>query len=149
MLDTFQPLVDAVHGVALDDPQAACAELTRRLDPAGPAGLALADALKALLEEGKICDRGEAPVRYSRAAKASLETSQLSVDTVLMCGPGPRHRHPTGEASFAIAIDGEPLFDGQAPGWVVLPPDSVHTPTVEGGTMLIVYLLPDGKMEFL
>jgi hypothetical protein len=37
---------------------------------------------------------------------------------------------------------------GEPPGWVVEPPGSVHVPTVAGGTMLIVYLLPRGEIEF-
>jgi hypothetical protein len=38
---------------------------------------------------------------------------------------------------------------GQGPGWVVEAPGSQHVPTVAGGTMLIVYLLPQGRIEFL
>ena len=47
------------------------------------------------------------------------------------------------------AVDGSPTFEGEPPGWVVLEPGSTHVPTVAGGTMLIVYLLPHGEMEFL
>jgi hypothetical protein len=32
---------------------------------------------------------------------------------------------------------------------VVEPPGSEHVPTVAGGRMLIVYLLPQGEIEFL
>ena len=149
MLETFKPLLDAASGVDLSDPAAACATLNSRLDPFGGEGQAVTMALVALLESGAICDRGELPVRWSRAAKPSEETLGFSIDTVLMNGAGPRHRHPKGEANFCVALEGEPTFDGQGPGWVVLAPDSVHVPTVEGGTMLIVYLLPDGAMEFL
>ena len=51
--------------------------------------------------------------------------------------------------NFCVALDGEPRFEDQPPGWVVLPPESTHVPRVEGGTMLIVYLLPGGEIEFL
>ena len=34
-------------------------------------------------------------------------------------------------------------------GWVVESPGSEHVPTVEGGRMLIVYLLPEGAIEFV
>jgi Domain of unknown function (DUF4863) len=149
MLDNFRPLFEAASGLDLTDPVAARDELNRRLDPASEAGVAVADALKALLAEGAICDRGELPVRWSRAAKPSEDSAGFSIDTVLMNGAGPRHRHPKGEANFCISMEGEPTFEGQPAGWVVLPPDSVHVPTVAGGTMLIVYLLPDGAMEFL
>ena len=48
-----------------------------------------------------------------------------------------------------FAWDGEPSFDGCAPGWAVFAPDSVHVPEVLGGTMLILYLLPDGEVEWV
>ena len=148
MLDTFRPLFDAAAGVALADPAAARAELERRLDPRGEAALAVAGALKSLLAEGRIADRGEPPVRWSRVAKAGPETRDLSIDVVCMEGPGPRHLHPNGEVNFCVALSGHPRFDGQEPGWVVFPPGSAHVPTVAGGSMLIVYLLPGGRIEF-
>ena len=53
-----------------------------------------------------------------------------------------------GEVNYCVALEGEPRFDGHAPGWVVMPPGSGHVPTVSGGRMLIVYLLPKGQIEF-
>ena len=149
MLETFHPLCRAVSGVDLTDAAAAEAELTRRLDPAGPEGRRIAAEMKQLLEQGEVANRGELPVRWGRVSKATDETLDLSIDVVLMTGAGPKHRHPNGEVSFAIALDGDPRFDGKPEGWVVLPTDSVHVPTVEGGTMLIAYFLPQGAMEFL
>ena len=149
MLDTFRPLLDAARGLDLSDPEAARAELARRFDPAGPRAAELKRGLEELLEAGRIAHKGELPVRFSRAAKPSPETDDHSIDVVLMTGPGPRHRHPGGEIDYCIALEGEPTFDGQPPGWVVYGPDSVHVPTVAGGTMLIVYLLPGGGIEFL
>jgi hypothetical protein len=148
MIDTFRPLLEAANGLELTDIDAARAELTRRFDPAGPDGTALAGALGKLLDEGSIADRGEPPVRWSRVAKAGDATLDFSIDVVHMNGPGPRHTHPQGEVNFCIALDGSPTFDGQPPGWVVFPPGSSHVPTVAGGTMLIVYLLPQGAIEF-
>ncbi len=149
MLATFQPLLDAAQGLDLSDPKAARETLQQRFDPTGPAAKALNQALIGLLEEGKICENGEMPVRWGRVTKATPESGDHSIDVVLMNGPGPRHRHPNGEIDYCIAMDGEPTFDGQPAGWVVFGPDSVHIPTVAGGTMLIVYLLPQGAMEFL
>ena len=48
-----------------------------------------------------------------------------------------------------VPLAGRPTFDGRGAGWVVLPPGSVHVPTVAGGEMLVVYLLPEGAIEFL
>ncbi len=149
MLETFQPLLDAADGVDLSDAASAEAELTKRFDPTGDDAAKLNAALRALLDEGRIADRGELPVKWGRVAKADPATRGFSIDVVHMNGPGPRHKHPKGEVDYCIALDGEPTFDGRPPGWVVLPEGSVHVPTVAGGRMLIVYLLPDGAMEFL
>lgn len=149
MIQTFRLLLDAARGVDLSDPVAAQQELAKRFDPTGIAAQALNAELRKLLDAGEIAGRGELPVRWGRAAKPSEETYDFSIDVVHMTGAGPRHRHPAGEVDYCVALDGEPTFDGQAPGWVVFSPDSVHVPTVAGGAMLIVYLLPGGAMEFL
>lgn len=149
MLETFQPLLDAAHGLDLTDPAAAEAALCAKLDPEGETASALRETLRRLLKEGAIASRGELPVRWGRVAKASEESRGFSIDVVLMNGAGPEHRHPAGEVNYCIALEGNPTFDGAPPGWVVKPPDSTHVPTVEGGTMLIVYLLPEGAIEFL
>ena len=148
MLDTFRPLLEAARELDLKDPRAAEAALTSRLDPEGVEAGRVREALLALLEEGRIADRGEPPVRWGRVAKATEETGGLSIDVVHMSGPGPRHRHPKGEIDYCISLEGRPTFDGRPAGWVVYGPESTHVPTVEGGTMLIVYLLPDGEISF-
>ncbi len=148
MLNTFRPLLDAARGLDLTDPVAAQAELTRRFDPRGAGAATLNRDLVALLDERKIADRGEPPVRWSRVAKSTPDTSDFSIDAVDMNGPGPHHAHPSGEVNWCIALDGDPRFDGRPAGWVVMPPGSAHVPTVSGGRMLIVYLLPGGKIEF-
>ena len=148
MIDTFRPLCDAAAGLDLSDPKSARSELERRFDPRGESARALEADLKALLAQGKIADRGEAPVKYGRVAKAGPPTRDLSIDVVCMSAPGPRHVHPNGEVNYCLALDGDPRFDGQPAGWVVFPPGSAHVPTVEGGTMLIVYLLPGGAIRF-
>mgnify|MGYP002037742843 CR=1 FL=1 len=109
----------------------------------------LRESLERATTAGDICDRGEPPVRYSRLWKGTEETHGVSADCVLMTGPGPRHRHPNGEVNLCFRVDGEPTFDGHPEGWVVLPPDSTHVPTVAGGEMFILYLLPGGAIEFL
>lgn len=148
MLDTFRPLLRAAQDLDLADPSAARVELVRRFDPSGQEAEKMHGELKALLAQGRIAGNGEMPVRWGRVAKATAETLGFSIDVVLMDGAGPRHRHPNGEVNYCLAIDGEPRFEGQAPGWVVMPPGSSHVPAVAGGTMLIVYLLPEGAIEF-
>lgn len=148
MLESFRPLLAAASGVDLAHPLLAQAELARRFDPHGTAARALNRALVALLDERKIADRGELPVRWSRVSKATPESADFSIDAVDMNGPGPHHVHPNGEVNWCVALEGDPRFDGQPAGWVVMPPGSGHVPTVSGGRMLIVYLLPGGKIEF-
>ena len=148
MIDTLRPLIDAARGVDLGSPEVARRELEARFDPNGPAGRKLVEELVLLLEAGRIAERGALPVRFGRVAKASAATDDFSIDVVLMNGAGPAHRHPQGEVNFCIGLEGEPRFDGEPPGWVVLPPGSRHVPSVENGTMLIVYLLPKGEIEF-
>ena len=81
--------------------------------------------------------------------KAGEATLGYSIDVVHMTGAGPMHRHPNGEVNYCVPLEGQPKFDGQEPGWVVFPPESRHVPTVSGGGMLIVYLLPEGAIEFI
>lgn len=149
MIEEFRPLIDAVKGVDLTDPGAARAELEARFSSTAPEAIALNRRLLTLLEEGQLAQRGELPVRYGRVTKALPESDGYSIDVVVMNGPGPLHRHPNGEANYCVALEGSPTFMGQPPGWVVEPPGSQHVPTVEGGKMLIVYLLPEGAIEFV
>jgi hypothetical protein len=39
-------------------------------------------------------------------------------------------------------------FDGRPAGWLVYGPDTSHSPTVAQGSALILYLLPEGAIEF-
>lgn len=148
LLETFRPLIDAADGLDLSRPDVAADVLRRRFDPRGAAADALNARLIELLDAGRIAERGELPVKWGRVTKATPESKDQSIDVVHMNGPGPHHRHPGGEVNYCVALEGEPRFDGQSPGWVVMPPGSAHVPTVSGGRMLIVYLLPGGQIEF-
>lgn len=149
MLETFQPLIDASKGLDLTDPAAAEALLEERFPAGSEAALALNAKLRELYEAGEIANNGEPPMTWGRVTKATEESSDFSIDVVCMNGPGPKHRHPKGEIDYCVALEGEPTFDGRAPGWVVLGEGSVHIPTAAGGVMLIVYLLPEGAFEFV
>jgi hypothetical protein len=147
-IETFRPLLEAARGIDLSNPEAAQQELASRFDPAGEAAGELRAALIDLLDEGSIAENGEMPVKWGRVSKAGAETGDYSIDVVLMNGAGPRHTHPTGEIDYCIPMEGEPTFEGCASGWVVMAVGSTHVPEVENGTMLIVYLLPGGQIEF-
>lgn len=139
----------AAAAVDVADPAAARAALARAYPADGPAARALGAALQAAVADGRVCDRGEPSLRWSRLAKASPATRDFSIDLVWMSAPGPEHVHPRGEINLCWAVEGAPRFDGQPPGWVVFPPGSRHVPTVTGGRMLIAYFLPGGAMEFV
>jgi hypothetical protein len=147
-VDAFRPLIDAAKGLDLESPAAAVAELNARFDPRGAEAQALRSQLIDLLDQGAIAQNGELPVKWGRAAKATPESDDFSVDVVLMNGAGPRHTHPAGEVNYCIPLEGTPTFEGCGQGWVVMPVGSTHVPAVENGTMLIVYLLPGGAIEF-
>lgn len=149
MLDRLQPMLDFCAKLDLSDPSAAEQALENAFPFSGEPVQGVAEAMRAGVADGSICHMGEDPVRYSRVLKPSDQTHGFSADAVLMTAPGPRHRHPQGEIDLCFAEDGAPTFDGNAPGWTVYPPDSTHVPSVRGGKMLILYLLPGGEIEFL
>jgi hypothetical protein len=97
------------------------------------------------VEDGWLVPREASPTcRFGRLVK---DLDGYAVDCVLMSGQALGHTHPQGEVNIALAWEGDdPRFDGHPPGWVVFPPGSHHVPTVTGGTMLFVYLLPGGEV---
>ncbi len=145
----LQPLLRFAAILDLGDRAAALEALEAEFPFAGAWVQGLGALMKAGVEGGSLCDRGELPVRFSRVFKAGEASEGFSADAVLMTGPGPRHEHPAGEIDLCFALDGAPRFDGHAAGWVVYGPGSEHVPTVSGGTMVILYLLPGGAIRFL
>jgi hypothetical protein len=110
-------------------------------------------ALKAACEtgvaEGWLCNRVGGGIRYGRVFKPSADLAGFSVDVVDMQDiAGPHHAHPLGEIDLILPQEGDALFDGHAAGWVVMPPGSAHRPTVSQGRALVLYLLPQGQIDF-
>jgi hypothetical protein len=100
-------------------------------------------------EEGWICEREMSGIRFGRVVKPGGVAGKFSIDVVRMKDvKGPHHVHPGGEIGMIIPIAGDPKFDGMGRGWYVDPPGSEHWPTVEGGEAYVLYLLPDGAIEF-
>jgi hypothetical protein len=117
------------------------------------AGSATYSALKASCEagvaEGWLCDREGGGIRYGRIFKPADDLQGFSVDVVDMTDiAGPHHTHPLGEIDLVMPQDGEATFDGRPAGWVVCPPGSAHRPTVRQGRALVLYLLPQGQIQF-
>jgi hypothetical protein len=101
------------------------------------------------LDEGWLCQHEAGGIRYGRVFKPAADLHGFSVDVVDMDDViGPHHRHPSGEIDLVMPLDEAARFDGHAAGWVVYEPGSAHHPTVSQGRALVLYLLPDGRIEF-
>lgn len=111
------------------------------------------------VEEGWLCNRGEAHARFSRLAKPTPETHDLSIDVVSLIGDAVEHTHPRGEVTIGFRASdaqaqsddergGAPQFDGRGTGWVFLAPGSRHVPRVKGHRMNLVYFLPGGAVQW-
>ena len=110
---------------------------------------ALKTSCQAGVANGWLCNREGGGIRYGRIFKPTPELHGFSVDVVDMNDiVGPHHVHPLGEIDLVMPIQGEALFDGRPAGWVVKAPGSAHCPTVSRGRALVLYLLPEGRIEF-
>jgi hypothetical protein len=99
--------------------------------------------------EGWLCDREGGGIRYGRVFKAEDALHRFSVDVVDMQDiAGPHHSHPNGEIDLIMPIEGGATFDERPAGWCVYPPGSAHHPTVASGRALVLYLLPEGQIQF-
>lgn len=129
------------------------AELDAWLNREHGAGSATYAALNASCEagvaEGWLCNREGGGIRYGRIFKPADDLHGFSVDVVDMTDiAGPHHVHPNGEIDLHMPLGGDATFDGRPAGWVVMPPGSAHRPTVAAGRALVLYLLPQGAIEF-
>ena len=135
----------------------------RPLDPAldawlnaehGPASATYSGLMQACRDgvaEGWLCNREGGGIRYGRIFKPAPELHGFSVDVVDMQDvKGPHHTHPSGEIDLIMPMDGHAgaTFNGRPAGWLVCEPGSAHHPTVAGGRALVLYLLPDGRIDF-
>jgi len=107
------------------------------------------EACKAAIAAGWMCNREAGGIRFGRVVKPGPVTHGFSVDVVEMNAcRGPHHRHPKGEIDMIMPLDAQAAFDGAGRGWLVYPPGHAHSPTVTGGRAIVLYLLPEGAIEF-
>jgi len=152
-MDDLYPLLEPVSRLVetldLNDTEAAEAALEAAFPSTGTAVQAMESHTRAGVDAGRICHRGEDGMRFSRMVKPEADVAGCSIDAVYMRdSSGPRHTHTNGEVCLCYHDDDTAIFDGRRSTWMVLPPGSTHTPTVENGSMLIVYWLPDGAVEW-
>jgi len=149
--DTFRQQIAALTlrlaGRPLDD--ALDAWLNAECGPESAVYRELRASCQAGVAEGWLCQREGGGIRYGRIFKPAPELHGYSVDVVDMADiAGPHHVHPEGEIDLVMPVDGDARFDGRPAGWLVMPPGSAHRPTVSQGRALVLYLLPNGKIDF-
>jgi hypothetical protein len=157
LLTLLQPVLDKVAELApakRDQPDSARA-LVSALDEAfpydGEVAQSIGEEIRRGIDEGWLCNKGDDNAKFSRLAKPSPQTHNLSIDIVSLQGPALEHTHPAGEVTLGFPSKGhtaEARFDGHPPGWVFKEPGSRHVPTVEGGRMDLIYFLPGGAVEW-
>jgi len=141
------PIMDHIGAKPLDADL--IADLNATYPAGGPVFNGVFDACKKAIEAGWMCNREGGGIKYGRVMKPAPETHGLSVDVVDMQDvKGPHHRHPKGEIDMIMPLTPDAKFDGHGAGWFVYGPDTAHHPTVSDGRALVLYLLPDGAIEF-
>ncbi|MCA8940241.1 MAG: DUF4863 family protein [Planctomycetes bacterium] len=149
LLESLGPILQRLATIDTSNAEAAMATLNQEF----PIGSERIQLLRKLFAQGKaegwLCDREAGSSRFSRVAKSAPEVQGFSIDAVELTGAGVWHKHTEGEIDLCFASKGDaPTFDGHSEGWVVFPPQSEHVPTVDGGTMDILYFLPNGAVEW-
>ena len=123
--------------------------LNREHGPQSETYRRLAAGCRAGVAAGWLCNREAGGIRYGRVFKPADDLHGFSVDVVDMNEiAGPHHAHPNGEIDLIMPLDPDARFDGRPAGWLVCPPGSAHRPTVSGGRSLVLYLLPEGRIDF-
>jgi hypothetical protein len=149
--DAFEATLAALTGGigtrALDE------QLENWLNETYPADGTTFRKLASLVEQGAsqgwLCQREADGIRFGRAIKPGETAGRFSVDVVRMDNiVGPHHVHTTGEIGMIIPINSSACFDGKGRGWYVYGPGSSHAPAVTDGAAYVLYLLPDGAIEF-
>jgi hypothetical protein len=142
--DLIQTLTSAVAGKTLD--KALATEMNATFPMDSDIVKNIQAACEAAIADGWMCGQEYGGIKFGRVIK---DIDGFSVDVVHMADVvGPHHRHPKGEIDLIMPIEGDAKFDNHGAGWVVYGPGSAHNPTVTDGTALVLYLLPDGEIEF-
>ena len=146
--DLIKPVTDLVSDSKIDT--ALAEELNRQFPPGGEAFDSIEKACHAAVEAGWMCANGdEGGPRWGRVIEFGPETGGLSIDVVdLTDWVGSHHSHPKGEVCMVLPMTPNAKFNGVPRGWCAYEPGSAHHPTVSDGRALVLYMLPDGEIEF-
>ena len=149
--EQFGELIAEITAFLADKPVDAnlAAALNQRFPATGETFRRIREACDQAIAAGWMCAREHGGIRYGRVIDAGPDTHGFSVDVVHMNDlKGPYHRHPGGEIDLVMPLDPDAKFDGHGAGFCVYGPDSAHYPTVRGGAALVLYLLPEGAIDF-
>lgn len=149
--NAFQDLIARLTDEIADIPLGAPLEayLNAEHGPGSDVYEAIFDACRTGVKEGWMCNRENGGIRYGRVLKATDATHGFSVDVVDMDNVvGPHHVHPKGEIDLIMPLTEGARFDSCPAGWCVYEPGSGHKPTVTEGRALVLYLLPQGAIDF-
>ena len=145
--DMIAEITETIAGLPLDKSLEAL--LNERFPADGQAFGAIAQACRDAAAAGWMCEREHGGIRFGRVIKPGPETHGFSVDVVDMDDVvGPHHAHPNGEIDMIMPQEGEARFDGHPAGWLVYGAGTAHKPTVSNGRAFVLYLLPEGAIEF-
>ena len=149
--EQFQQLIAGLTSeIASMAPDAKLADyLNSRHGAGSPLYADIFAACRAGVAEGWMCKYEGGGIRYGRVIKATDATHGYSVDVVDMENiAGPHHIHPNGEIDLIMPLTEGAQFDNHPAGWCVYGAGSAHAPTVTAGRALVLYLLPQGAIEF-
>jgi len=125
------------------------AELNRAFPAGGETFRAIERACHDGIAAGVLCTQGGGNRRFGRVFEPDDALARLSVDVVDITSlVGNHHNHPTGEIDLVLPVDTKARFDGRGAGWLVYGPGSGHRPTVVDGRAVILYLLPEGRIDW-
>jgi hypothetical protein len=145
--DLISPITNRLQGRSLD--QGLETELNQTFPADGEVFQSIYTACRDAIKAGWMCNREAGGIKFGRVIKPEANLHGYSVDVVEMDDTkGPHHRHPNGEIDMIMPLTSAAKFDGRGAGWLVYGPDSAHYPTVSEGKALVLYLLPQGAIEF-
>jgi len=147
----FEALVGRIAGEIADMPVDAAMEaaLNARFGISSPDFAELRSLCAEGERDGWLVQREHGGIKFGRPIKPHTKAGKFSVDVVRMKDiAGPHHIHTKGEIGAILPLSGQPAFDGKPEGWYVYPAGSDHHPTVTDGEAYILYLLPEGAIEF-
>ncbi len=150
-LEEFEALIGSLTAEIAGRPLDAdlAAQLNERHGPGSDSYRNIFAGCRAAIDAGWMCRHESGGIRYGRVIKPTPAIHDFSVDVVDMENiVGPHHVHPHGEIDLIMPLTEGARFDGHPAGWCVYGPGSAHQPTVSAGRALVLYLLPQGAIEF-